>query len=60
MKREDAMQEALSRGLMGASDRAAPGVDLKGKGKKDYSFGYLLRLPIGTYSSNERTLCRKR
>ena len=32
MKREDALQEALSRGLMGATDRAAPGVDPKPKG----------------------------
>ena len=39
MKREDAMQEALSRGLTGTSDRAAPGIDptLKGKGKGDKS-----------------------
>ncbi len=26
MKREDAMQDALSRGLMGTTDRAAPGI----------------------------------
>ena len=32
MKREDAMQELLSRSLMGATDRAAPGVDPKPKG----------------------------
>ncbi len=39
MKREDAMQEALSRGLMGTSDRAAPGIDPtpKGTGKGDKS-----------------------
>ncbi len=34
MKREDDMQEALSRGLMGVSDRVAPGIDPQGKGKK--------------------------
>ena len=37
MKREDAVQDALSRGLMGTTDRAAPGIpqQLKGKGKGD-------------------------
>ncbi len=33
MKREDAMQEALSRGLMGTTESAAPGVDPTSKGK---------------------------
>ena len=33
MKREDAMQESLSRSLMGTTDRAAPGVEPKPKGK---------------------------
>ena len=37
MKRDDAMQDALSRGLMGTTDRAAPGIPQrpKGKGKGD-------------------------
>ena len=33
MKREDSMQEQLSRGLNGASDKALPGIDPRGKGK---------------------------
>ena len=33
MKREDSMQEQLSRGLNGASDRALPGIDQEGKGE---------------------------
>jgi hypothetical protein len=33
MKREDSMQDQLSRGLNGASDRALPGIDPKGEGK---------------------------
>ncbi len=33
MKREDAMQDALSRGLMGTTDRAAPGIPQRPKGK---------------------------
>ena len=39
MKREGAMQEALSRGLMGTTDRAAPGVipTPRGKGSGDTS-----------------------
>ncbi len=32
MKREDAMQEQLSRGINGASDKAVHGIDPKGKG----------------------------
>ncbi len=37
MKREDAMQDALSRGLMGTTDRDAPGIPQtpKGAGKGD-------------------------
>ncbi len=33
MKREDSMQEQLSRGLNGASDKALPGIDPKGNGE---------------------------
>ena len=34
IKREDAVQDALSRGLMGTTDRAAPGAPPKSKGNK--------------------------
>ena len=35
MKREDAMQDALSRGLTGSTDKAALATHPKGKGKGD-------------------------